>query len=601
LKKIVTTIESAVTEIVEDENSNVELNIPDKRSLLRCAIDKGDITTLQNILNCWSKCIMKHVPKYSMYFHPSYFLLKDDLLYLSAKFPDLFRNFVIGLDYVDVHPSICLHPDETPDCHTFLSSSKHLLIKGTERIQRHVWSSHLHRHNWYNAIRNFLGITSEFSPKTKLDLESNTSQSIYGINYLFFSSFDFGHQQDMTPKRLAIMNAADIDMLLAFKNVSEALGTEIFASTMLQASEYFMQEMGHTLFYMMFIPWVCFVFIFSIALYGFDELIFSNTNNDYLMTTGWILQGAVLVGVFFNLVNEIVRFLSKQYLIEERNQLAKENAKPYTLLTHLCDFWTILNISGIGCTTAGISIRFSYGYDTEASRGLLAIASIFVWLRILQYLRAYKSCGTLIAMILAICQDISLFLAILALVITGFAFAFWVLHYHLDDTLESYPDYFHIDTSFLTVFSNMLQGGGEFNTFEGSSVPILSTFLGVVFSVFMSIVMMNLLIAKMGNKYNEINSKATETWGLERTGVIIDLYCMCPPLIKKYVRSRIKPSVHVALRTSNLMESKVKEENDSQLKILFEKTKNLESNVESIQKDLGKVLELLTKSKERNE
>jgi peptidoglycan hydrolase CwlO-like protein len=49
------------------------------------------------------------------------------------------------------------------------------------------------------------------------------------------------------------------------------------------------------------------------------------------------------------------------------------------------------------------------------------------------------------------------------------------------------------------------------------------------------------------------------------------------------------------------MESKVKEENDSQLKILFEKTKNLESNVESIQKDLGKVLELLTKSKERNE
>jgi hypothetical protein len=54
---------------------------------------------------------------------------------------------------------------------------------------------------------------------------------------------------------------------------------------------------------------------------NFDELIFSNTNNDYLMTTGWILQGAVLVGVFFNLVNEIVRFLSKQYLIEERNQL----------------------------------------------------------------------------------------------------------------------------------------------------------------------------------------------------------------------------------------------------------------------------------------
>jgi WD40 repeat protein len=213
----------------------IKLASPKKRSLLKCAIDKGDLTTLVNVLNCWTLAISSHVPKFSNYFHPSYFLLKEDLLALSVKFPEEFRDFVVGFDYINVHPSVVLHPSESDGNSTPISSSKALLVRGANRVQRHIWSSHYSvRRSISDAIQKLLGIKTEFTPGIS-KRESVHSQVIYGLNYIFYQDYDIGHQQDMSAKMLAVTNAADIDMLLAFVSVCDALGTEIFASTMLQA------------------------------------------------------------------------------------------------------------------------------------------------------------------------------------------------------------------------------------------------------------------------------------------------------------------------------------------------------------------------------
>jgi hypothetical protein len=130
----------------------------------------------------------------------------------------------------------------------------------------------------------------------------------------------------------------------------------------------------------MFIPWILFVFMFSIAVYSFDSLVVDNPHQDYRALTCWILQGAVLVGVFFNFVNETIRFYSKKALIAERNSLAQDdNVIPYTLGRHLRDFWTLLNFGCITCTAVGISLRFANDDETNTSRGFLAVASIFNW------------------------------------------------------------------------------------------------------------------------------------------------------------------------------------------------------------------------------
>ena len=91
------------------KNGHDEVSRKDKRTLLRCAIDFEDLGVLNSVLGCWGKCIMNHKPKYMNFFHPSFFLLKNDLIVLSGRFPLQFRDFISNLDLVDVHPSCVIH------------------------------------------------------------------------------------------------------------------------------------------------------------------------------------------------------------------------------------------------------------------------------------------------------------------------------------------------------------------------------------------------------------------------------------------------------------------------------------------------------------
>lgn len=118
-------------------------------------------------------------------------------------------------------------------------------------------------------------------------------------------------------------------------------------------------------------------------------------------------------------------------------------------------------------------------------------------------------------MIIKIAFDIRYFLMVLLCVLVGFAQAFWLL---------SYPN---VNLPFGTITNALLNSylymlGNAESDFEGTASPSLSTLLLVLFLFFMAILMLNLLIALMGQSFASVSDKGLAQWRLEQASIILD-------------------------------------------------------------------------------
>ncbi len=77
-----------------------------------------------------------------------------------------------------------------------------------------------------------------------------------------------------------------------------------------------------------------------------------------------------------------------------------------------------------------------------------------------------------------------------------------------------------VQRSMLSAFNYMM---GSFDTeFEGSRVPVLGTFLVIVFVLFVIILMLNLLIALMGNTFSNVSAKGLAQWRQEQVSIVLE-------------------------------------------------------------------------------
>lgn len=119
-----------------------------------------------------------------------------------------------------------------------------------------------------------------------------------------------------------------------------------------------------------------------------------------------------------------------------------------------------------------------------------------------------------VVMILRIAYDIRFFLFVLFCVLCGFAQGFWLLS-NVDEDLA----FGTVRGSLLTTFMYML-GQEVTSDFEGTVSPGFATFILVCFLIFMMILMLNLLIALMGDTFSEVRSKGQALWREEQTAII---------------------------------------------------------------------------------
>lgn len=145
-------------------------------------------------------------------------------------------------------------------------------------------------------------------------------------------------------------------------------------------------------------------------------------------------------------------------------------------------------------------------------------------------------------MILRIMSDIRFFLFILAVVLTGFALAFWLISYPDQDLLFG-----TLKSSFINTYLFML-GQNISADFSHTSSPDLGVFLLVLFMLFMMILMLNLLIALMANSFKVVQSKGLAQWRLEQASMMLEQRFT---LSEKFIaRHRHFSRVHVLKLTS---------------------------------------------------
>ena len=150
---------------------------------------------------------------------------------------------------------------------------------------------------------------------------------------------------------------------------------------------------------------------------------------------------------------------------------------------------------------------FAYLYYTthpghEPPGYLLPITLLFMWIKIFSYLAVFKPTRYMIQMISEIINDSKSFMIILFTAMTAYAQVVYTL---------TPSDQRDIDQAIRQSYVLSLGDLGSFST-----IDVLGFFIFVLFSFFIPLVLMNMLIAIMGDSYSRVqeNSIAADTRGL---------------------------------------------------------------------------------------
>lgn len=158
-------------------------------------------------------------------------------------------------------------------------------------------------------------------------------------------------------------------------------------------------------------------------------------------------------------------------------------------------------------------------------RMMAAILSVVTWTRLLFYLRAHKETGALVRMILEIAKDMRYFLLILVLMIFGFANAVFVLlHNSYDETGNDITPASHstIFRSAVQMYAGIM-GASEFDVYDKSPNAWLLWCLYVLFTLMVFIIMLNLLIALMGDSHERVNNQRAQARQTELAGIVVNI------------------------------------------------------------------------------
>ena len=178
-------------------------------------------------------------------------------------------------------------------------------------------------------------------------------------------------------------------------------------------------------------------------------------------------------------------------------------------------------------------------------------------------------------MILRIMQDIQFFVFILAIVLTGFSMAFWLISY--PDTSLAFGT---IEMSFYNTYLYMLGQNIEADFANDTASPRLGIFLLVMFMFFMMILMLNLLIALMGNSYSKVQEKGLAEWRLGQASMILEQSYMMTERTKR--SHEHYNSIHVLKYTTLMPDDDEAVSADKRLQGLEQQISALERKLEEV-------------------
>lgn len=140
-----------------------------------------------------------------------------------------------------------------------------------------------------------------------------------------------------------------------------------------------------------------------------------------------------------------------------------------------------------------------------------AIANFGMWIKILYFLRIFRETGFFVNMLLRVIKDAKVFFYIYVLILAAFASSYFIMSSTTDGLL------YHLNYSYLL-------GLGEFEMDwqENYYTPLLMESFFVLATLFILIVMLNLLIAIVSTTYEQVIETQQEANDFERVDLIAD-------------------------------------------------------------------------------
>uniref|UniRef100_A0A7R9YA12 Ion transport domain-containing protein n=1 Tax=Pinguiococcus pyrenoidosus TaxID=172671 RepID=A0A7R9YA12_9STRA len=185
---------------------------------------------------------------------------------------------------------------------------------------------------------------------------------------------------------------------------------------------------------------------------------------------------------------------------------------------------------------------------SAATVPLLALNSLY-------FLQGHPRGGTLVRMIVKITQGTTLFSVILLVIMLGFATSLTLLFSHVDVRAElntDYDQYTDFGRAMLTVFGFMLSQF-DFATMEAALSPELAYLLTVLYLYLVAVVLLNLLIAIMSDKFDEISENARAEATYARACLVLEYEALLTEDVKNANEARWFPKwIQVLKRGSRL-------------------------------------------------
>jgi Ion transport protein len=259
--------------------------------------------------------------------------------------------------------------------------------------------------------------------------------------------------------------------------------------------------------------------VFSLTMYGLLLLLFTllvvmfdtlaSSTKQWQVGVGWTLQGIKCI------------IFTGYFVIQEYRELKYQGYADW-----LWDAWNIMDATAYGLIYLGVIVQacsyHNHPAHSKAANVINAIAAVLLWFKLLHYMRPYKATGVLVSMIFKILMKIRAFMLVLAVVVVGFATAFYsVLSTDkASSSIDSTLKYNTVDAALRTSFAYML-GTYELAVLDAGPSDVMLSILWAVFSVIVSILLLNLLIAIISNNFEKLYETSEHSYMMEKTKVVL--------------------------------------------------------------------------------
>ncbi|KAL4226497.1 hypothetical protein ACF0H5_014482 [Mactra antiquata] len=172
----------------------------------------------------------------------------------------------------------------------------------------------------------------------------------------------------------------------------------------------------------------------------------------------------------------------------------------------------------VSCLLILVCIPFRFTGLQTVEDILLILSVPGSWFFLLFFARSVKLTGPFVTMIYKMCVgDLFRFGIIYVIFLSGFTLAFYFLFRDINQ--ESFST---LPSTIMTLFQ-MTLGEFKYHDFDLTRIPLLTKLVFAVFMILVPILLLNMLIAMMGNTYQSVISKSEKEWRKQWAKIVVVL------------------------------------------------------------------------------